>query len=124
GEKVMLRIQESTKMQDDRTLIAAADTSGNISSQLQQDGRNPEAKYILTATGSLSEGQLRFANTAANLDQCANGALATAPNPQTNTNCATSGDWVNGNLGSSKAHYLEGDSVPYRLRLTGLTAGT
>jgi hypothetical protein len=30
---------------------------------------------------------------------------------------------VNGNLGASKAHYFEGDSVPYRLRLTGLSTG-
>ncbi|HEX2923183.1 MAG TPA: hypothetical protein VHS28_04045, partial [Chloroflexota bacterium] len=33
------------------------------------------------------------------------------------------GSWVNGNLGDSKATYYEGDSVPYRLKLTGLTTG-
>jgi hypothetical protein len=33
-------------------------------------------------------------------------------------------DWVNGNLGSSKARYFEGDSVPCRLRLSNLSLGS
>ena len=47
---------------------------------------------------------------AGNLDQCANGTLA-APEQ-----CEVPVDWVNGALNESKAHYLEGESVPYRLR--------
>src|SRR5947207_14690599 len=52
----------------------------------------------------------RFAASASNpagdLDQCANGP-ADAPT----TTC----EWINGNLGASKAHYREDDSVPFRL---------
>ena len=51
------------------------------------------------------------------LDQCANGPL-TAP-----VQCLTT-NWENGNLNGSKAHYLEGQSVPYRLKLTDLNVGT
>src|SRR5205823_13431591 len=33
--------------------------------------------------------------------------------------------WVNGNLGASKANYAEGDSIPYRLTFSSLaTSGT
>src|SRR5262249_55707233 len=32
--------------------------------------------------------------------------------------------WQNGNLGSSQAHYAEGEFVPYRAVYTGLTEGT
>jgi uncharacterized repeat protein (TIGR01451 family) len=31
---------------------------------------------------------------------------------------------INGNLNSTKAHYEEGDSIPYRMVLTGLSAGS
>ncbi len=44
------------------------------------------------------------ANPSASLDQCANGPLSAPSTCNPN-------DWVNGNLGSSKAHYYEGDSV-------------
>ncbi|MBI2687972.1 MAG: hypothetical protein HYX27_16815 [Acidobacteria bacterium] len=54
----------------------------------------------------------------ATLDQCANGS---APAPGViGLTCL---DWVNGNLNSSKASYREGDSVAYRLRMSGLTVG-
>src|SRR5829696_2007805 len=52
-----------------------------------------------------------------NLDQCANGPLATP------VQCVTT-NWENGNLNASKAHYLEGQSVPYRIGLTDLNVGT
>ncbi|HYT70876.1 MAG TPA: hypothetical protein VEK78_05795, partial [Gemmatimonadales bacterium] len=67
------------------------------------------------ATGDLSP--------TANLDQCANGGVGSAP-----VACTTGGPggaWVNGNLNASKAHYLEGQSVPYRLRMDNVaTAGS
>jgi hypothetical protein len=69
----------------------------------------------LTAVFALP-GLARAANPSANLDQCANGDL-TAPNDPA---CAPV-EWVNGNLGSSKAHYSEGDSVPYRLLFDNLS---
>src|SRR5262245_2195353 len=35
----------------------------------------------------------------------------------------TPADWVNGNLGASKANYLEDMSIPYRMVMTGLSVG-
>src|SRR5262249_48084999 len=51
---------------------------------------------------------------AANLDQCANGGVGNPPVP------CTGSAWQNGNLNENQAHYLEGDSVPYRLRFAAL----
>jgi hypothetical protein len=61
----------------------------------------------------------RSANPAASLDQCANDP---APSPPTNGCSGATGEngWVNGNLGSSKAVYREGDSIPYRLTFSNL----
>jgi uncharacterized repeat protein (TIGR01451 family) len=59
------------------------------------------------------------ANPSANLDQCANGQ---APSPSNNgCNGTPDTDWVNGNLGASKAVYFEGDSIPYRLTFDNLS---
>ncbi|MEN6551187.1 MAG: DUF11 domain-containing protein, partial [Candidatus Cryosericum sp.] len=55
------------------------------------------------------------AAVSANLDQGSNGSVTSPISPV---------NWVNGNLNSTKAHYEEGDSVPYRIVLTGLSAGT
>jgi hypothetical protein len=54
-------------------------------------------------------------NPAANIDDCANGPVS-AP-----SGCALASSWGNGNLNASKAHYLEGDSVPFRLLFTNLS---
>ncbi|HSP55451.1 MAG TPA: hypothetical protein VLS25_07670, partial [Dehalococcoidia bacterium] len=63
-------------------------------------------------------------NYAANLDQCRNGGVAV---PQTFVQCTGPGSgndgWVNGNAGRSNSHYQEGESISYRARLTGFTAG-
>jgi uncharacterized repeat protein (TIGR01451 family) len=69
----------------------------------------------LTALFALP-GLAQAANPSADLDQCANGSLA-APNVPA---CAPD-EWVNGNLGSSKAHYFEGDSVAYRMKFDSLS---
>ena len=50
-----------------------------------------------------------------NLDQVRNGTAASPIDPP---------DWVNGNAGASNAHYREGESIPYRLRLDGLSIGS
>ena len=59
---------------------------------------------------------------AANIDQCANGSVATP------VACAGSGSgssgWVHGDVNASKAHWKEGDSLPYRMKLSGITSGT
>ncbi|MES1225006.1 MAG: SprB repeat-containing protein, partial [Bacteroidota bacterium] len=50
-----------------------------------------------------------------NLDQARNGSAGSPLNPV---------QWVNGNAGSSNSHYLESLSIPYRMVVTGLTAGS
>jgi hypothetical protein len=58
------------------------------------------------------------ANPSANLDQCANDP---APSPSSDGCNSNANQWVNGNLGASKALYFEGDSIPYRLRFDNLS---
>ena len=53
-----------------------------------------------------------------NLDQCANGAVGGVPVPCTGV------AWQNGNLNHNQAHYLEGESVPYRLVFSGMVIGS
>ncbi|HXG65727.1 MAG TPA: hypothetical protein VNO70_11520, partial [Blastocatellia bacterium] len=50
----------------------------------------------------------------ADLDQVRNGSAAAPINPA---------DWVNGNAGPSNAHYAEGYSIPYRIKLFNLAVG-
>lgn len=58
-----------------------------------------------------------FSDSAASLDQCGNGPVS-SPDP---TPCQSGSEWENGNLGASKSHYQEGDSVPYRMTMIGLS---
>src|SRR6266545_7211648 len=58
------------------------------------------------------------ANPSANLDQCANDP---APSPSSDGCNSNATQWVNGNLGASKAVYNEGDSIPYRMRFDSLS---
>jgi hypothetical protein len=74
----------------------------------------------LVASLLLTTAVVMAANQSATLDQCANGSLSS---PDT-TPCQTGTEWVNGNLGSSKAHYNEGDSVPYRFVFGNMATGS
>ena len=70
------------------------------------------AQYDVLATG-LQTGRTAvttFTDAAPDLDQCANGGVGQAPE---SCNNSFPSNWVNGNLGASKSHYLEGDSVPF-----------
>jgi len=116
GETVNLVFHETNGPDADVTYQAAADSSGNISNnQFVPDTHDYGVIFTLTATGLTSglTAQTSFSDGAA-MTGCSNGTTALS------TNCA----WVNGNLNSSKAHYLEGDSVPYKVSISGLTAGT
>jgi Prealbumin-like fold domain len=66
---------------------------------------------LLMVSGALS------ANPAADLDQCANDPAPSLPTD----GCTTAAQWVNGNLGGSKAFYREGDSIAYRMRFSNLS---
>jgi hypothetical protein len=54
-------------------------------------------------------------NAAISLDQASNGGIGKTP--------ISPVGWENGNQNGQKAHYNEGDSIPYRARVTGLTSG-
>ena len=61
------------------------------------------------------------AKAAVSLEQCRNGA-ASGPN-----NCEALGGssgWVNGNVGGSQGHLLEGYSIPYRAIMTDIPTGS
>src|SRR5438045_1277744 len=51
----------------------------------------------------------------ANIDQARNGTATSPISPV---------HFQNGNAGAQNSHYLEGLSIPYRVRLDGLTPGT
>ena len=51
----------------------------------------------------------------ADLDQVRNGSFDAVIDPPS---------WVNGNAGASNAHYFEGQSIPYRVRLTNIALTT
>jgi hypothetical protein len=54
-------------------------------------------------------------NPAISLDQASNGGIGKTP--------ISPVGWENGNQNGQKAHYNEGESIPYRARITSLTAG-
>ena len=49
-----------------------------------------------------------------NIDQGDNGQRTTPKSPV---------DWVNGNLNTTKTHYIEGQSIPYRITLDNIPTG-
>jgi len=77
---------------------------------------------VLAAAGLMVFSGTAFAKAAADIDQCRNGGLVTPPGTQTFVQCTGSG-WVNGNAGQSNSHYREGESISYRAKITGLSAG-
>lgn len=68
------------------------------------------AVFLLYSTSAMAEGL--------SLNQCANGGIS---DNVTHLECHEG--WINGNLNASKAAYAEGDFVPYRVQMTGLTPG-
>jgi hypothetical protein len=101
-----------------------ANEKGGFTASVPFDSLNAgSGRYIIRATGSVTKlaGQTTVTNViaaAGNLDQCANGGIGDPVDP-----CSGSA-WVNGNVNSSKAHWVEGQSVAYRQILTGFTVGS
>jgi uncharacterized repeat protein (TIGR01451 family) len=71
--------------------------------------------------GIIAPAAVLAANPSASLAQCANDP---APSPNTDGCNSTANQWVNGNVGASKANYKEGDSLPYRLLLDNLSVAS
>src|SRR5579862_3198461 len=124
GETVNLDFAEVNGPDPDVLYSAVADATGNIlDTEFSPDIHDPGIIFSLTASGVTSglTAQTTFADANPDLSQCANGGVST---PQTDNGCTSAADWQNGNLNGSQAHFLEGDSVPYRTIYTGLTPGT
>lgn len=106
------------------TVEIKTDENGTFIYAYQLDGiYRPNYKVIVTNNGGQILAETTFTdapNPSANLDQCANGPI-TAPDP---TPCQSGNEWDNGNLGASKSHYFEGDTVPYRMLIENLALGT
>src|SRR6266700_5467124 len=87
------------------------------------------ASYSVHATEQAADGttleassSFTDANPSADLDQCGNDS---APSANTDGCDSDASQWVNGNVGTSKAVYFEGDSLPYRMKFDFLsTSGT
>ena len=84
------------------------------------------ARFLLSARGAGADGARGTADDQAayatftdkasvDLSQWADGPAPDQP--------TAADQWINGNLGSSKSHYLEGESVPYRAVMSGLEPG-
>jgi hypothetical protein len=130
GEVVNLlfhqRLDEPSR--EDSTLTAIADAEGKIFNNeyfLEETDRG--VSYVVKATGTQSgyNAQAYFTDAAsATLDQCANGSLTTPDLTPCQGGDPGGEGWVNGNLGGSKSHYSEGESISYRLMFSGLSVGT
>ena len=83
-----------------------------------------DSTFLLTAVSTTASASTNFSDPgpSADLDQCRNGA-ALDPNDCIGDGSGGSG-WVNGNVGAQQGHFVEGYSIPYRMRLDDVTAGT
>ncbi|MDO8482815.1 MAG: SdrD B-like domain-containing protein, partial [bacterium] len=100
----------------------SSDESGSFVYEYQLDNMyRPLYTVVASTLSGVELASMTFtdaAGAAGDLDQCSNG---TVPSP----NSCTGSAWQNGNLNQNQAHYAEGDSAPYRIRLTNVpTIGT
>jgi hypothetical protein len=75
---------------------------------------------IVTFSTVATFGQKTDGNPSADIDQCENGALGNGPVPNPPQPC----NWVNGSLNRNNSQWKEGQSVPYRIKFSGLDANT
>lgn len=87
-------------------------TTGGTTGGGTSDAASPVLAKPTTETSTTQLAPLASSSLSVNLDQYANGG---------NTQGAS---WVNGDLNQHNAAYHEGDVVPFRLALEGLSAGT
>jgi hypothetical protein len=80
------------------------------------------AGLFLIASSALAQTKIDSPTASLGLDieQCANGPANANPPVRCDHDSANDG-YTRGQLGASKSHYKEGDSVPIRVVLTGAT---
>ncbi|HSW90257.1 MAG TPA: hypothetical protein VLH19_05325 [Patescibacteria group bacterium] len=98
--------------------LVTTDSAGRLVYNFHLDGTYRPDYLAQLQVGGITVANVSFtdSNPSANLDQCANGPVGGTP-----THCLASADWVNGNLGASKSHYLEGNTIPYRMTFGSLS---
>ncbi|MEJ8820312.1 hypothetical protein, partial [Lacibacter sp. H407] len=79
----------------------------NSNVQFTLDAMNPIRSLVFNTKFAPPE--------AADLDQLRNGGIGEPPTPN---------NWVNGNAGPENSHFIESWSIPYRMRISGLTNNT
>jgi len=133
GESVVLTLQETPYLDTHGPFTAIASDAGAILDQsFIPDAHDLGVTFTLTAYGVISHrsAQATFRDgLGLNLDQCANAPGSGANPPIRGVACGTTPtnsnpNWQNGDLNRSNSAYLEGDGVPYRLAITGLSIGT
>jgi hypothetical protein len=123
GAQVHIVVNDDVGQTWQHVVDVAPDSNGDVTdvfqlpnyfvAQYSVQATQQTASGTLTATSSFTD-----ANPSADLDQCANDP---DPSPNTDGCSASASDWVNGNIGASKAVYFEGDSLPYRMRFDNLS---
>ena len=102
------------------TVNAGADGSLAATWQVPLDGDELGASLHLSANGATgTKADAYFTDgppPAANLDQGVNGGVTKPP--------LVPVDWVNGNANAQNSHFIEGQSIPYRMILTRLSIGS
>jgi hypothetical protein len=123
GEEVLVNVTQPV-LADTLTCIALVTDTGYWSCEVTLNGDPVLAVGVYTYlavgvdSGTTETGTFTDANPSANLDQCANDPY---PSPSSDGCNSDPSQWVNGNLGQSKAVYYEGDSVAYRMRFDSLS---
>ena len=121
GSSVDLFINDDAGQTWSHTTDVPADDSGGFSYQFNLRfafrGRVHGAGDRHLSLGDSVTVTHTFTGANDQLEQCGNGGVGDPP-----ITCAGSA-WQHGNLNDNQAHYNEGDSVPYRLTMEGLSTG-
>jgi hypothetical protein len=95
-----------------------ADGNGNVTATwvVPTDQDELNSTLQLTATAASGTTSVTFTDGPGNLDQAHNGGIGDPVIDPV--------EWDNGDANRNNSHFLEGQSIPYRLVLSGLSAGT
>ena len=82
--------------------------------------------WVLALAGYVTFGASVAFAAGLNLDQCKNGVIQNLSKPcgLSNPDALVDPTWANGNLNSNNSQYREGDGIPYRFIVTGLSDGS
>ena len=125
AESVHIVVNDTVGQTWSHDVTVTPDANGNITDVFQLPSYFV-SDYDVTATGTVSgTATTTFTDqVAANLDQCQNITLAFLGDPCGTAPANAHPNWANGDVNQSNSQYREGDGLPYRSSITGLTNGT